>query len=338
MKAIVFDGSSTPDIRDVPVPEPDGSECLLRVLRGGICGTDLSILSGKHPRATAPLVLGHEVAARVVTPDAAGTVAEGELVTVEPIISCGRCVACRSGFPHVCQALRLYGIDVDGGFAEYMVASADRVVRAPKSMSPDTLVLAEPLAVAVHAVRISRVRFGDRICVIGGGPIGLMVAMVAAETTPFPVLISEPQAQRRAVAESLGFPALDPTQESLEDRVLGHAGERMMDVVFETAGSQPAVLSSTRILRPRGTLVQVSIPKDERAFNLVDLTFKELVVRGVRVYEPFDFQYALELLQRNGDRFSRFLSDPFELDDAVAAFDAARAGDQGLRICFRISD
>jgi (R,R)-butanediol dehydrogenase / meso-butanediol dehydrogenase / diacetyl reductase len=338
MKAVIFDGSPVPAIADVPVPVPDDNQCLLKVLRGGICGTDLSILSGKHPRATAPLVLGHEIAARVVRPDAAGTLTEGELVTLEPIISCGRCVACRSGYPHVCQKLRLYGIDVDGGLAEFIVVNADRVIRAPETMSPETLVLAEPLAVAVHAVRSSGIRYGDRVCVIGGGPVGLMVAMIAAETTPFPILVSEPQAERRAVAQSLGFPVVDPTTESLEERVVSHSGERVMDVVFETAGSQPAILSSTRILRPRGTLVQVSIPKEERSFNLVDLTFKELVVKGIRVYEPFDFQYALEFLERSADQFSRFLSVPFELDAAKDAFDAARAGNRGLRVYFRIGE
>ena len=140
MKAILWDGEVNPVCRDVPVPVPDEGEVLLKVLRAGICGTDLSILGGKHPRAKAPLVLGHELAARVASP--CPGVAEGALVTIEPIISCRKCVACRGGFPHVCSTLKLYGIDLPGGMAEYIKVAADRILPVRKGMDPDMVVLA----------------------------------------------------------------------------------------------------------------------------------------------------------------------------------------------------
>lgn len=343
MHAVVFDGSATPALHTVQRPSPGNHEVLLRIARAGICGTDLSILSGKHPRAQAPLILGHEIAAVVTeigTEVAAHhpEIAAGELVTIEPIVSCGLCIACQTGVPHVCQKLRLFGIDLPGGMAEYMTVAAHRIVRAPVGMSPDMVVLAEPLAVAVHTVRLSGIRYGDTVCVIGGGPIGILTALVARETTATSILISEPEPSRRAIAEQLGFDVVNPVSHPLEEAVMNRTSGNGVDICFETAGSQAAVTTSTRILRPRGVLVQVSIPKEPRDISLVDITFKELVVKGVRVYEPFDFTHALNFLARRPELFEPLLSRPYQLNEAKTAFEAARSGNQGLRIIFRIGD
>lgn len=341
MRAVLYEGTETPQVREIPIPTPESGEVLLEILRAGICGTDLSILSGKHPRAAAPLILGHEVAARVVEDRYTGSpgehsleLAPGTLVTVEPIISCGKCFACNTGIPHVCRSLQLYGIDLPGGMAEYMVARKDRLIPADPGMVPETVVLAEPLAVAVHAVRLSGVRYGDSVCIIGGGPIGILTAMVAAETTPGRILVSEPESSRRAVAEHAGIETVDPATNSLAERVAELTDGRGADLVFDCAGSSAAVASATGILRPRGRLVQVAIPKEPRAVNLVDVTFKELEMIGVRVYEPLDFRRALQFLSRKPALFEPLCGEPFSLDQAAEAFDAARRGDQGLRILF----
>ena len=203
-------------------------------------------------------------------------------------------------------------------------------------MSPDTTVLAEPVAVAVHAVRLSNIRYGDSVCIVGGGPIGVLTAIVARETTPGPIIVSEPAAARRKVADELGFEVVDPTTHSLEEHVLRRTRGHGADVTFECAGSRPAILSATAVLRPRGTLVQVSIPKEPRQISLVDLTFKELSVVGVRVYEPFDFDRALNLLGRRPSLFDPLRSPVYAMDRAPQAFDAARSGERGLRIIFGI--
>lgn len=338
MQAVIFNGTPTPQVVDVPIPTRERGQVLLRVLRAGICGTDLSILSGKHPRARAPLIMGHEIAAVIEQADADSGFAAGELVTVEPILSCGHCPACRSGVPHVCDTLKLYGIDAPGGMADFMVVATDRVVRVPESLGPDEVVFVEPTAVAVHAVRLSGIRYGDRVGVLGGGPIGVLVAMAAARAGAGSLFVAEPEPGRRTMIESLGFKTLDPASVEMVHAARRWNGGADLDVVFECAGAQPSIDTATQLLRSRGRLVQVAMPKEPRTFNIIDLTFKELTVQGVRVYEAFDFNRALELLAVERARVAALRSRPYALHEAVAAFEAARAGNQGMRVIFRVAD
>ncbi len=337
MNAVVWNGERLPEVTAVPRPEPASNEVLLRIERAGVCGTDLSILAGAHPRARAPLILGHELAGRVVevgndVPDDRRRVLGTGLATVEPIISCGTCVACRNGTPHVCQNLRLYGIDLPGGMAEFLAVREDLVIPAPQELEADDVVLAEPLAVAVHAVRRAGQRYGDRVCVIGGGPIGLMIGIVAREAGARTVVVSEPMANRRAIAGSLGFTTLDPTSTDLTQTVMDVTGGDGVDVCYESAGSKAAVLAATQVLRPRGTLTQVSIPKVPVPVRLVDIAFRELTVVGVRVYEPGDFDKALQLLCLRTRELALLRSKPYGLADSKAAFGDAIAGSNALRV------
>lgn len=357
MTAVVWSGKPNPEVQSVPIPEPAAGEVLLKIHRAGICGTDLSILAGKHPRATAPLIMGHELVGTVASigSNGSGTAGDldtgvngvagaagahlvpGQLVTVEPILSCGTCVACRSGVPHVCRNLRLYGIDLPGGFAQYMAVRADKLIPIPEGLPEDVAVLAEPAAVAVHAVRRSSVRIGDTVVVIGGGPIGLLIALTVQSVVGSNIIISEPAKVRRDVASDLGFTAIDPANEDITQAVMDFTAGDGADVVFEAAGSPPAVRSATTVLRPQGELVQVSIPKDLREMSLVDMTFKELTITGVRVYEPGDFQRALSLLQERPGVFRSLLSEPMSLEQAPEAFEEARSGGASLRVVFRIT-
>ena len=337
MNAVVWTGADLPEVRDVPEPSPAPTEVLIRVERAGICGTDLSILGGVHPRATAPLILGHELAGRVVATGSEVPAARKRqllqgLVTVEPIVSCGQCGACRRGIGHVCQNLKLYGIDLPGGMAEFVAVRQDLVIPAAPELGAEDVVLAEPLAVAVHAVRRAGQRYGDRVCVIGGGPIGIMIGLVAQAAGAGLVLVSEPVAHRRAIAAGLGFVTVDPTTADLMQTVTEITGGDGVDVCYESAGSPAAVTSATQILRPRGTLAQVSIPKLPVPVRIVDLAFKELTVVGIRVYEPGDFAHALDLLRRQPAEFAGLRSQAYGFPEAQAAFQQAREGSSVLRV------
>src|SRR5215469_6159574 len=192
MQAAVYFGKEDVRVEDRPEPTVGDSEVLVRVRYAGLCGTDMTIYSGKHPRAQAPLVPGHEVLGRVEVSGSSvrNALQKGTRVAIYPLISCGRCVACVEGSAHVCEKLRLVGIDQDGGFAEFVKVEPHQLVPIPDELSDEQAALIEPLSVAVHAVHESGLHIGDTVLVTGGGPIGNLVAQVARASGAREVVIS----------------------------------------------------------------------------------------------------------------------------------------------------
>ncbi|HUX14130.1 MAG TPA: alcohol dehydrogenase catalytic domain-containing protein, partial [Spirochaetia bacterium] len=263
MKALVYVDKERLEVREYPIPTPSSSEALIRVRAAGICGTDHSILAGAHPRARGPLVMGHELSGEVaaICGENPAGLKEGDAVTVEPLISCGRCPACLSGNAHVCNTLKLYGIDRDGAFAQYMVTATSSLRRLTRGVDFALGALVEPLAVAVHSVRVGEVRVGDAVCVIGAGPIGVLVAIVARLSGAARVILCERQAFRIEHSRSLGLEVIDSSAPDFEEQVLARTDGNGADVVFEAAGAPEAVLAAFRLCRTQGTVIQVSNPK-----------------------------------------------------------------------------
>lgn len=304
--------------RALPRPRPD--QVLVRVARVGLCGTDLHILEGSHPRARFPLALGHEI---VGTLD--GDDSERGLVVVDPLIACGSCVACRMGEAHVCSELRLIGIDVDGGLAGSVAVDPHRIHRVPAGVDADLAVLAEPLAVAVHAARRAVVIAGDRIAIIGAGPIGLLLAFVVRRLGAGAIFISEPSSARRTFAASLGYEILDPSDPvaDLEARTDGS----LADVVFDAAGVAPVAAFLPRLVRPGGRVAIVAVYGRPVELDLQAIVFRELTVLGNRVYTPADIDAALALLVDDGQALRPLLGEVVALVDATDAFARLRSGD-----------
>jgi len=204
MEAAVWTATDQVKVTGVPLPEVPQGWALVKVAYNGICGTDLAILHGRHPRATAPLIMGHEISGWVERGGATGPAA-GTLIVVEPLISCGGCRSCKNGLTHVCRRLGLYGIDAPGGMARYVALPPEVLHAVPDSVDPRTATLAEPLAVAVHALERSGMETGDTVAVYGAGPIGILTALVARHEGAAAVVITEPSPWRREVAAQLGF-------------------------------------------------------------------------------------------------------------------------------------
>ncbi len=153
MLAAQYLGPNRIEAEEVAIPAIGDEEALLKVEACGFCGSDINIVAGTHPRAKAPLTLGHELSGGIEQMNASnGTLEVGDRVTVYPLISCGYCYACTHGNPHVCRELRLFGFDADGGMSEYVKVPVDSLIRLPKEMPPHIGALIEPLAVTVHGV------------------------------------------------------------------------------------------------------------------------------------------------------------------------------------------
>jgi threonine dehydrogenase-like Zn-dependent dehydrogenase len=174
MKSIVYRNTQTITVEEKPIPEIGPGEALVKVAYVGVCGSDMNIYQGMHPRAKAPLVMGHEFSG--VIEKGPSEWPKGTPVTVYPLLSCGQCDPCRNGYAHVCNTLRLIGIDCDGAMAEFVKVPVEKLLKIPPNLSLKLGAFLEPLAVGVHAVRRSGYKPGDRAVVFGAGPIGLCVA------------------------------------------------------------------------------------------------------------------------------------------------------------------
>lgn len=330
MTAAVWTGTDEVVVREVARPTVPEGWALVRVAYNGICGTDLSILHGKHPRAQAPLVMGHEMSGWVEQPGASGP-PEGTLVTVEPLTSCGGCRACRTGSTHVCRRLGLYGIDAPGGMAQYVALPPEVLHTVPDGVDPRTAALAEPLAVAVHAVDLSGMERGDVVAVHGAGPIGVLTALVARHEGAGRVVVTEPSPWRRSVAEGLGFtvvPDGSTMAETLADLTDGEGA----DTSFDSA-AHPSVASelaaTTRVL---GRIVVVGVYKQPTPLDLQAVCFKEQSLVGVRVYTSADVTRAIELIASGALGLEAFPTKAFSLEDVGAAFEAASSGQDCLKV------
>lgn len=291
MKAALWMGTEQIEVREIPKPKPGPGEALLKVGYGGICGTDLMIYLGKHPRAKAPLVMCHEFGGTVVASDG-DAIPAGTVVAINPLLTCGKCYACRNGIPHVCEKLGLVGIDTDGGFAEYVSVPLHTLVPVPPSLPQEQIALVEPLAVAVHAVRVSDLGVGDVTVVLGAGPIGIMTAQVARLAGARRVFVSERSPKRLEIARELGFDVVDVSQGSIVDTVMEATDGIGVPVVFETAGVQPTLNDATKLARIGGQILQVGIPKAPPTVDMTTLIFKEVRRTPIRVYRSEDVELA----------------------------------------------
>jgi 2-desacetyl-2-hydroxyethyl bacteriochlorophyllide A dehydrogenase len=303
----------------------------LKVAYVGICGTDLHILDGDmDARVTLPAILGHEMSGTVTAiGDGVTDWAPGDEVVVVPLDWCGSCPACLRGFTHICYRLNFIGIDSPGAMQGSWNVPQRTLVRVPANLGLKEAALAEPTAVAVHDVRRSELRPGQKALVVGGGPIGLLIASVASAVGG-EVLVSEPNEQRRTLIERIGLRTVDPTDElaAVIDEWTQGAG---VDVSFEVSGSSGGVEAAVTSLAARGRLALVAIHSRPTPVDLFKFFWRELTLVGARVYESGDFEEALRLLGDGSIPTNDLITDVVSLSDAPAAFDRLRAG-QAMKV------
>lgn len=329
MRTLAYLGDGDVAVVDAEPQPPGPGEVRIAVAYTGLCGTDLHIVHGNmDARVTAPLVFGHEMSGRIESVgEGVGDWAPGEPVTVMPLKADGTCAACRAGHSHICHNLVFVGIDSPGSLQQLWNVPAELLVRLPADLPLKLAALAEPVAVAVHDVRRSELAPGDKAVVIGGGPIGVLIATVARHVGG-EVVVIEPEAGRRDQIAALGFETLDPTtvdQTAWVDRWTSGAGA---DVVFEVSGAAAAVRGATALARVRGTLVVVAIHPTPRELDLQRVFWRELRILGARVYERADFDSAVQLLSDGAIPAGTLISQvvPFEgANDAFRDLEAGRA-------------
>jgi L-iditol 2-dehydrogenase len=268
MRASRLHGIRDMRIEELPRPTPGPGEVLLKVASVGVCGSDVHYyLHGRigSQVVTSPITMGHEFSAWVAgLGEGVAGLELGQLVAVDPGISCGACEPCLQGHPNLCPHVRFCGTPpIDGVFAEYTVMPAENCFPLPPGMDPVQGALLEPLGIAIHAVDLAHLRPGGTVAVLGAGPIGLLIAAVARAAGASEVYMTEPAADRRQFA--LGYvadAALDPEQVDVVAGILGLTGDRGVDVAFEAAGAPDTPQQAAAVTRIGGKVVVAGIPAD----------------------------------------------------------------------------
>ncbi|MDI1335839.1 MAG: alcohol dehydrogenase catalytic domain-containing protein [Lacunisphaera sp.] len=296
MKAVYYQGKGQFTVGEGKVIPPQAGEVRLKVAYCGVCGTDLHVAHGAmDARVPTPMVIGHEMSGTVAELGAGVTGFKiGEKVVVRPLDNRGETPADR-GFSHICQKLKFIGIDSPGAFQSSWTVPAFTLHKLPEQTDLKLAAFVEPLAVACHDVRLGDIKKGELAVVLGGGPIGMLVALVAKQTGAR-VVLSEINPFRLELARSIGLEAVDPSKIDFPAWVKEQSGGSGADIVFEVTGAKAVALGMTELLCIRGRIVIVAIYPKPVELNLFHFFWKELQMRGARVYEAADYERAIELI------------------------------------------
>ncbi|GGO45489.1 Zn-dependent alcohol dehydrogenase [Streptomyces daqingensis] len=327
--AAFYTGGRTVTAGEAPVAAPGPGEVTVDVAYTGICGTDLHIFHGDmDSRVALPAIIGHEMSGRIsATGEGVEGWAPGDAVTVMPLRWCGDCPACHAGNSHICHRLDFVGIDSPGSLRGRWTVPAGLLVRLPRDLPLDRAALVEPTAVAVHDVRRGGVAAGEKVLVVGGGPVGLLIASVAAGAGA-DVLLAELDPRRRAFAAELGLRTVDAAGD-VAARVQEWSGGAGADVAFEVSGAADGMTTAVEALSVRGRLVLVAIHGRPRTVDLHRFFWRELTLVGARLYDRSDFERAVELVAEEAVPAARLISTVVPLAEAASGFAALEGGGAG---------
>jgi L-idonate 5-dehydrogenase len=339
MQAIVIHAARDLRVEDRPEAAPGPGQVAIRIRAGGICGSDLHYyLHGGFGvvRVREPLVLGHEIAGEVAAIGAGVTgLAPGDGVAVNPSLPCGACRYCLSGAAQHCLDMRFYGSamrlpHVGGGFRQSLVCEAARAVKLPAGLPLQRAAFAEPLAVCLHAARQAGPLLGARVLVTGAGPIGMLCLLVARDAGARQVVMTDLSPKPLALALQLGADAAHDLRAEPEALAPYGADKGHFDVVFECAGSGPALAGAIAAARPGATIIQVGLGGDATV-PLNALVAKEITLRGTfRFHE--EFALAVDILARGAIDPMPLLTEVLPIGQAVAAFDLAADRTRAMKV------
>lgn len=335
MKASRFLGNKTFAVTDLPTPHAGPGELVLRNQVCGVCGTDVHIYHGEPGSADVnpPVVLGHEYSGEVVEVGEGVTgFAVGDHVTVDPNIYCGHCAYCQNGKKQLCPSMEAIGVTRDGGFAQYSLIPASQAFKLEPTVPWEAAAMAEPLACCLHGIDLAGIQVGDKVCVVGGGAIGLLMVQLAKLSGASQIVLSEPNEKRRQVGLQLGAnAAIDPTRPDAQE-AFAQVLDGGANVVIECVGNVSAVKSAFQFAGKGATVLLFSVPKVDATFDLplFDVYKKELTIKGSFV-NPDTHARAVALINSGKVDFGPIITHRFTLDQLPEAI-AMQMSDASIKV------
>ena len=338
MKALVWKEKEKVEIETRKEPDYKG-KILIKVAYAGICGSDIGVYLGTHPRAKAPLVMGHEFSGTIeaIGEGVKTNLKKGDRVVVNPLYYCGKCRACLNGNTHVCKSLRLYGTDTDGGMAEYAAMPEECLIKLPEQMNLKMAAVVEPVAVVVHGLRMLKGNYYATACVPGLGPMGLLTALMMRESGVSRLFTVEANEERADYARKLGFEVINPNETDVTDYILSKTEREGVDILVEASGSATVAKTMTDYVAVRGEILMLSVFKHPTEVDLRAVNFKEQSIIGTRVYTKMDFKDAVDYVNMHGKQIKSVVSHTFPLEKGQEVFQEIISGKTNMmKVLFEI--
>jgi (R,R)-butanediol dehydrogenase/meso-butanediol dehydrogenase/diacetyl reductase len=316
MKAAVFRGAGRIEVIEVPEPVPERGEVLIRVHYCGICGSDMEAF---HTGMYEPgLIIGHEFAGEVASVgEGVAHWEPGDRVTVNDAIPCGRCMPCTRGQGTLCDDLLMPGVTLNGGMAEFLAVPERAVHQLPEGVSMRQGALDEPLAIALHAVRSSKVRSGEKVLVMGTGTIGLLVIQCARLAGAGEVYASEVNPFHAALAKKVGASEVfDPGVQNLAVELGSCTGGDGPGVIFTCTGAASAMEEAVTLVAKGGQIMVVGLGVEPMSVDFLTVVLHELEIRGSYLgYE--EFPDAIDCISQGRVEVNALISHEITLDEVV---------------------
>jgi len=341
MKGLVLEKPNTFEVRELPIPELEQGEVLVRVKGCSICGTDIRILEGKKTRGIRyPSVIGHEIAGVIVkTGGTVGDLKEGDRVGIIPVLSCHTCRYCLEGMENLCQNRKAIGYEFDGGFAEYLRVPADavrygHVFKLPDGMSFEEGALLEPLSCCFNGIQKAKLRVSDTCLIVGAGPIGLMHVQLARAVGVSKIIVSEPNTMRLELSKRFGADfCVDPTKENLIEVVNQTTGGLGVDTIIMAIGVPGIVNDLLKVVRKGGTLNLFAGFPDAGTCTVEAnvIHYNEVTVNGTSSSTRLDYLKSASLVAQGSVRLQELVTHRFPLEQFKEAYALAKEG-RGIKI------
>jgi threonine 3-dehydrogenase len=330
MKAVPAPGA---EVREVKVPEFGRSDVLVKVKVASICGTDLHIYDWDRwaqRRIHPPLIPGHEFCGEVVAyGDEVTSVKEGDFVSAEMHVACGKCLQCRTGEAHICQNVRIIGVDSDGAFAEYVVIPESNIWKLDPAIPLDYASILDPLGNAVHSVLAGEIA-AKTVAVTGCGPIGLFSIAVARAVGAAQVFAIEVNEHRRKIASQMKADVvLDPSSQNVQKEILEHTSGLGVDVVLEMAGHPQSIRTAFDVVRRGGRISLLGLTSKPISLNFSeDIIFKGITVQGINGRRMYQTWYQMTALLKAGKLdLHPVITDRIAMKDFSNAMERLKTGE-----------
>ena len=310
------------EFRQVPDPVAGPGQVLLKMMRIGVCGSDIHVYHGKHPFTSYPVTQGHEISAEVAAlGEGVEGFAPGQKVTIQPQVVCGKCYPCTHGKYNLCERLKVMGFQTTGAASTLFAVDAAKVTPLPENVSHDEGAMIEPVAVAVHAVkRFPDIR-GCKVAVLGAGPIGILVAQSAKAMGASQVMITDISDYRLEKAKECGVDFTENTgRVDLGDAMVRHFGSDKADVIYDCAGNDVTMGQAIRYARKGSAIVLVAVYTGMATVDLAVLNDHELDLNTSMMYRKEDYLDAIRLVSQGKICLRPLMSRHFAFQDYLKAY------------------